>query len=115
MQPGARASWRTLLLVFSALGLLLQPCCKGQLLPTVTSWKQESKGSMQVIYLETWRRCGSAALDPKDGKWSCCGLRYPYHRDSQRCCSPRVNTFLVIPKDATKSELEDCRKYSQKF
>lgn len=66
------------------------------------------------VQAEAWRRCGNVVLDPKDSKWSCCGLHYPFHRGSQRCCSTYMNEFRVIPKDDSKSEYEDCRTYNRK-
>lgn len=64
--------------------------------------------------MEAWRRCGNVALDPKDSMWSCCGLHYPFHRGSQRCCSTHMKEFQIIPKDNSKSEYDDCREYNRK-
>lgn len=70
-------------------------------------------GEVLVTRVEAWRRCGSVALDPNDGTWSCCGYHYPFHRGSQRCCSTNME-FWVIPKDNNMSEYDDCRKYNSK-
>ncbi|KAM5296081.1 uncharacterized protein AAES06_003144 isoform 1-T2 [Glossophaga mutica] len=114
MGPMADSAWRTWLLTFSALCLLLWPFSDGSPVPSSPSWRQEPKGKVLVVQPEAWRRCGSVALDPKDGMWSCCGLHYPFHRGSQRCCSTNMNGFQVIPKDNSKSEYDDCRKYNRK-
>lgn len=114
MGPRAFSAWRTWLLAFSALCLLLWPFPNGSLVPLSPSLSQEPRGEVLVVQAEVWRRCGSIALDPKDGMWSCCGDQYPFHRGSQRCCSTNMKEFQVIPKDNSKSEYDDCRKYNNK-
>ncbi|EPY84977.1 hypothetical protein CB1_000420005 [Camelus ferus] len=66
-----------------------------------------------VVRKEKWQLCGSVALDPKDGKWSCCKGFYPFHRPTQRCCQT-WGKFIIIPMDPEKSEAEDCRTHTQK-
>lgn len=110
MGPRGRSAWRTWLLIFSALHLLLWPVSNGLPVHTWSSLSREPRGEVLVVRMEAWRRCGSVALDPGDGAWSCCGLQYPFHRGSQRCCSTHRREFQVIPKDDSKSEYDDCRK-----
>lgn len=110
MGPRACSTWRTWF-TYSAFCLLLWPFSNGVPVPTSPSWSQEPRGKALA---EAWRRCGNVVLDPKDSKWSCCGLQYPFHRGSQRCCSTYMKEFRVIPKDNSKSEYEDCRTYNRK-
>nr|XP_044615493.1 uncharacterized protein LOC106843761 isoform X2 [Equus asinus] len=96
-----------------ALCLPLWPFSTGLTVPRPPFPSPESKDDVLVIHVEAWRRCGSVALDPKDGAWSCCGLHYPFHRPSQRCCWTKGKEFLVIPRDDTNSESDDCRRHSR--
>ncbi|XP_032341683.1 uncharacterized protein LOC116665673 isoform X2 [Camelus ferus] len=73
----------------------------------------KSQREVLVVRKEKWQLCGSVALDPKDGKWSCCKGFYPFHRPTQRCCQT-WGKFIIIPMDPEKSEAEDCRTHTQK-